>query len=80
MKQVEAMKTALAKNPAKVLSKILPAEEDAAIMTILLSQDEKILNKMAQLLVEDRNKAAKVATAWVAREKKKSPGEGGETQ
>ena len=79
MKQVEAMKTALGKNPAKILGKILPTEEDAAIMTVLLSQDDKILNKLAQLLVEDRAKAAKVATAWVAREKKNRPGEGGET-
>jgi len=79
MKQVEAMKTALAKNPGKILAKILPAEEDAAIMTVLLNQDEKIHAKLAQLLVEDRDKAAKVAAAWVTREKKNRPGEGGET-
>ncbi|NLN86118.1 MAG: NADH-quinone oxidoreductase subunit I [Syntrophomonadaceae bacterium] len=77
VRQVEALKTALLNNPAKTLGKILPAEEDVVIMSGLMKADDKILAKLTQLLVEDRDKAAKVATAWVAREKKRNPGEGG---
>ncbi|MEQ8200058.1 MAG: NADH-quinone oxidoreductase subunit I [Syntrophomonadaceae bacterium] len=79
LKQVEAMKTALLKTPAKILAKILPAEKDVAIMSELMQGDDKILAKLAQLMIEDRDKAARVAAAWVAREKKLHQGEGGKT-
>lgn len=82
-KQVEAMKTALGKNPQKVLGKVLESEEDAAILAGLLAVDDKKLAKIAELMVEDRDKAARVAQAFVNKEKKDRPAnssgkEGGE--
>lgn len=78
LRQIEAMKGALSKNPAKTLAKILPDEADAAVMTVLMNEDQKKLIKLAELLVDDRDKAAKLAAAWVAKEKKSNPREGGE--
>lgn len=74
------MKGALAKNPLKTLARILPDEQEAAVMTALMDQDEKKRAKLAELLVDDRDKAAKLAAAWVAKEKKGNPGEGGLNQ
>jgi len=80
LKQVEAMKTVLAKNPQKSLAKIFESEEDIAIMANLMSSDDKKLNKMAELMVEDKEKAAKLAQAWVNKDKKDRPKEGGEQE
>ncbi len=69
-KQINAMVTALNKNPQKILAKILEAEEDVAILTELLPKDEKIAAKIAELMVKDKEKAAKVAAGLVNKEKK----------
>ncbi len=77
-KKVEAMKTALSKNPAKALGKVLEGEEDIAIMATLMANDEKKLAKLAELMIEDLEKARKIAQAFVNKEKKSRPAEGGE--
>lgn len=76
LKQLEAMKTVLGKNPAKPLAKILTSEEDIEIMGSLLINDSKKADKLAELLVDDREKAAKLAQAWVNKEKKDRAQEG----
>lgn len=79
LKKVEAMKTALSKNPAKVLNRVLEGE-DIAIMADLMAADEKKLSKIAELMVEDVDKAHKIAQAFVNKEKKSRPVEGGEQE
>jgi Formate hydrogenlyase subunit 6/NADH:ubiquinone oxidoreductase 23 kD subunit (chain I) len=76
LKQIEAMKTVLSKNPAKTLAKVLNSEEDIEIMSSLLGRDSKKADKLAELLVDDREKAAKLAQAWVNKEKKDRSQEG----
>lgn len=76
LKQIEAMKTVLGKNPQKTLAKILTSEEDIAIMSSLLSADNKKVTKLAELLIDDRDKAAKLAQAWVNKDKKDRSQEG----
>lgn len=78
IKQLEAMKTALAKNPQKALRKVLDGEEDIAILAKLMATDEKKLFKMAELMLDDREKARKIAQAFVNKEKKDRQKEGGE--
>jgi len=78
LKQIEAMKTALGKNPAKTLGKLLESEEDIAIMSVLMAADEKKLVKIAEMMVDDKEKARKVAQAFVNKEKKDRSKEGGE--
>jgi NADH-quinone oxidoreductase subunit I len=78
IKQLEAMKKALAKNPHKVLSKLLDGEEDIAILAKLMATDEKKLFKMAELMLDDREKTRKIAQAFVNKEKKDRQKEGGE--
>lgn len=80
LKQIEAIKTVLGKNPQKSLAKILTTEEDMAIMSALLSADDKKLSKLAELLIDDRDKASKLAQAWVNKEKKDRSREGGEQE
>lgn len=77
LKQIAAMKTVLGKDPRKSLAKILESEEDIAIMTSLVGADEKKLSKLAELLIDDREKAAKLAQAWVNKDKKDRSREGG---
>lgn len=77
LKQIEAIKNVLAKNPAKTLSKLLASEEDTAIMITLLKTDEKKLSKLAELIVDDKDKATKLAQAWVNKDKKDKAGKGG---
>jgi len=76
LKQIEAIKTVLGKNPQKSLSKILTSETDIAIMSALLSTDDKKLSKLAELLIDDRDKASKLAQAWVNKDKKDHSKEG----
>jgi NADH-quinone oxidoreductase subunit I len=71
-KQLEALKTALGKNPSKTLARILSTEEDITTMTELINEDDKILSKLAELMVDDRDKAAKVASAWIKKAKQKN--------
>ena len=78
LKQIEAIKTVLGKTPQKSLAKILASEEDIAIMTTLMSADDKKLSKLAELLVDDRDKAAKLAQAWVNKDKRDRSKEAGE--
>lgn len=71
-KQIAAMKIVLAKNPQKVLAKILESEEDLQILSALVLGDEKTAGKMAELMIKDKAKAAKVAAGFINKEKKKS--------
>ena len=78
LKQIEAMKSVLGKNPQKVLAKVLDGEEDIAILAALMATDEKKLSKMAELMIDNREKARKIAEAFVNKEKKDRQTEGGE--
>ncbi|MDD3365409.1 MAG: NADH-quinone oxidoreductase subunit I [Syntrophomonas sp.] len=78
IKQIEAMKMALGKNPLKALGKVVDGEEDIAILSALIATDEKKLSKIAELMVDDREKARKIAQAFVSKEKKDRQKEGGE--
>ena len=69
-KQIDALKKALAKNPQKLLAKVLESEEDVNILAALVQRDEKIAGKMAELIIMDKEKAAKVAAGFVNKEKK----------
>lgn len=82
-KQIEAMTKALEKNPAKVVGKLLDQEEDVLILVDLVQSDAKTAAKIVELLVKDKEKAAKVAAGFVNKEKKnraakEAAGEGGE--
>ena len=74
LKQLQAMKTALSKGGQKVLAKYVDTEEDAAVLANLLQADEKKRDKMAALIVDDKEKARKVAQAFVAKERKTQAG------
>jgi NADH-quinone oxidoreductase subunit I len=76
LKQLEAMKTALGRNPVKLLAKLLDAEDERLILAELLAADEKKRDKMAEMMISDMDKARKVAQAFVAREKKNCRQEG----
>lgn len=69
-KQIASMIKALQKSPHKVLGKLLEKEEDLNIMSDLVLADDKIAAKIAELMVKDKEKAAKVATGFVNKEKK----------
>lgn len=70
-KQIKAMMNAFTKNPGKILSKIVTEEEDMNILADLVGYDEKVAAKMAELMVKDKEKAAKVAAGFINKEKKK---------
>jgi NADH-quinone oxidoreductase subunit I len=70
-KQIEAMLKALQKNPQKSLARLLENEEDINIMSVLVRADEKTAAKLAELIIKDKEKAAKVATGFINKEKKK---------
>lgn len=74
LKQTDAIKSALHKNPSKALAKVLPTEEDIDIMIGIINDDDKKLSKLAELMVEDRDKATKVAQAWINRAKQNPTG------
>jgi NADH-quinone oxidoreductase subunit I len=76
-KQVEAVKAALVKNPARALGRVLEDENDIALMAAVLAADEKKAATVAAQLVEDPDKARKVVAGLLAREKKARPREGG---
>lgn len=78
-KQIAALESVLIKNPAKTLAKILSSEDDIAVMTALMKEDDKKLSKLAELMVENRDKAAKVASAWVNKARKDQSREGEES-
>lgn len=69
-KQIDAMNKALVKNPQKVLARVLETEEDVNILSELVQKDEKVAGKMAELIIIDKEKAAKVAAGFVKKEKK----------
>jgi NADH-quinone oxidoreductase subunit I len=78
-KQVEAMKTVLAKNPHKALGKVLEGEEAINILAELIAADAKKLAKLAELMIDDKDKAQKFAAALVIKAKKERPQEGGDS-
>ena len=70
-RQITAMITAMAKNPHKILARVVEGEEDLGILADLVGQDEKIAAKIAELLVKDKEKAARVAAGFIKKEAKR---------
>lgn len=79
-KKIEALMTALDKNPVKVLSRYVEGEEDAQILAGIVQADRSKAEKLVELMADDQDKARKVAVALVNKEKKQrqSQTEGGE--
>lgn len=77
LKQIEAMKTVLGKNPHKALGKVLEGEADIDILAGLIAADGKKLTKLAELMIDDKDKAQKLATALVNKAKKDASAERG---
>lgn len=69
-KQIAAMINAVKKNPTKVLSKFVEGEAAAEILAEILTNDEAKLEKLVPLMIEDKEKAAKIAQAYVNKELK----------
>jgi NADH-quinone oxidoreductase subunit I len=78
LKQIQAIKMVLGKSPQKALVKVLEVEEDIKLLAALLGGDEKKLSKLAELMVDDRDKAQKFAAALVSKAKKNGAAGGGE--
>lgn len=74
LKQLQAIKGAIARGNSKVLEKFVDFEEDASLLMTILQADQKKQDKMAELMVDDKNKARKVAAAFVAKEKRDKTG------
>ncbi len=80
-KKKEALKTALAKNPAKVLGRYLENQEEAPILAAFLQNQPQRADKLVELMAEDEDKARKVAEALLKQAKKQGLGEtGGESR
>ena len=82
-KKVLALKTALLKNPEKALVKVLENEEHRKIMAELIAADATKADKLVELMVDDTEKAKKVANGFVMKELKtreKAAQEGGNAQ
>ena len=79
-KKMDALMTALDKNPVKVLSRYVDGEEDAQILADIVQADRGKAEKLVELMADDQDKARKVAVAFVNKEKKQrqSQTEGGE--
>jgi len=76
-KQINAMFNAMQKNPQKVVAKLLETEEQAEILAGILLADERKLLQMATLMIEDKEKAQKIAVAFVNKALKDRQKEGG---
>ncbi|HRW13515.1 MAG TPA: CoB--CoM heterodisulfide reductase iron-sulfur subunit B family protein [Syntrophomonas sp.] len=68
-KKVEAFKTALTKNPAKMAAKLVADEAQAGILVSIL--DEKRIGKLADLMATDMELAKTAAAAFVTEELKR---------
>lgn len=77
-KQIAAMVGALQKNPQKPLAKLLENEEHAEILAGILAADQGKLEKVAAYMIEDKEKAKKVAVAFVNKALKDRQKEGDE--
>jgi len=77
-KQIAAMIGALQKNPQKTLAKLLENEEQAEILSSILTADQGKLEKVAALMIQDKEKAKKVAVAFVNKALKERQKEGDE--
>lgn len=73
-RQVEAMQQALAKNPQKTLAKLVQEEEALEILAALFSSDSKLSAKLAELMIDDRDKAQKFAAGLIAKARKSQAG------
>jgi len=71
-RQVEAMQAALTKNPHKTLAKLVQEEEAIELLTAMLGQDNKLLAKLAELMIDDREKAQKFAAGLIAKARRAS--------
>ncbi len=69
-KKMEALMTALDKNPVKVLSRYVDSEDDAQILAEIIQADRSKAEKLVELMADDQEKARKVAVAFVNKEKK----------
>ena len=77
LKQIQAIQAALGKSPHKALAKVLEVEEDINLLAAAIGGDERKLSKLAELMVDDRDKAQKFAAALVNKAKKDAAAEGG---
>jgi NADH-quinone oxidoreductase subunit I len=69
-KQLQALRTALEKNPQKLLAKYVDNEEQAEVLTRLLQADGNKAEKILAIMLDDKDKARKVAQALVNKELK----------
>ena len=69
-KKLLALKTAMLKNPAKALVKVLEDEEQRNVMAELIAADNTKADKLVELMMDDTEKAKKVALAFVMKEMK----------
>jgi NADH-quinone oxidoreductase subunit I len=77
LKQIQAIQTALGKSPHKALAKVMEVDEDIDLLAAAIGGDERKLSKLAELMVDDRDKARKFAAALVSKAKKDAAAEGG---
>ncbi|MGI6412730.1 MAG: disulfide reductase [Syntrophomonadaceae bacterium] len=70
-KKIDAMIKVLQKNPDKPLGKLIEDQEQVKILVQLINEDEKKLARLAEAMVSDRDKAVKVANAYITGELKK---------
>lgn len=71
-KQLKALTAALDKNPQKLLARYVENEEQAEILARLLQADHSKAEKILGFMVDDKDKARKVAQALVNKELKQS--------
>ena len=76
-KQINNMINAVKKNPVKVLSRYADSEEAAEILASILINDEAKLTRLVPIMLEDKEKAKKIANAFVNKELKDRAAEKG---
>lgn len=70
-KKVDAMIKAFEKGPEKMAAKLIEDETRAAVLAEIIAGDAKKRDKIAELMVKDKDKAVQVADAFVTGELKK---------
>lgn len=70
-KKIQAFLKSMEKSPDKIAVKLIAEEEAAALLTEIISSDEKKRQKLAELMATDNDKAVKAAQAYVTGEMKK---------
>lgn len=70
-KKIQAFLKSLEKSPDKIAARLLEDQSQAAILTEIIQADPKKMQKLAELLATDNDKAIKAAQAYVTGELKK---------